>query len=227
MASHPGARSRAAAGLPAITAGQIIDAAVSLTREHGVDGWSVRQLAGALEVWPAVVYHHLGERDAVVDAVTERVVALLPPPDADLPWRDWFTELLGAARPVLRAHRGVARRLALRGATMPSALRLIDSGVLVLARAGFGAEAPLAYSVLLNAACQLIAIEDDRDSRPQAGRRVAGVFDAQPDRPGLAAMSGAALADPDQLRTDDDLLYRYTIGCCLDGLDARLAALRA
>lgn len=162
MASRSGGRSRLAAGLPAITADQVVTAATALTREHGLDGWSVRQLARELGVWPAVVYHHVGERDAVLEAVTERVVATIPLPDADLPWRAWFTELLTVARPVLRAHRGVAGRLARCGATVPSASRIIDRGQHVLARAGFGDEVVLAYSVLFSTACQLIAGEDDR-----------------------------------------------------------------
>ncbi len=196
MASRSGGRSRLAAGLPAITADQVIAAATALTKEHGLDGWSVRQLAQALGVWPAVVYHHVGERDAVLAAVTERVVAEVPLPHADLPWRAWFTELLAVARPVLRAHRGVAGRLALSGATVPSALRIIDRSQQVLARAGFGEEAVLACSVLLGTACQLIAVDDDRDAAPHVGGRA-----------------------------HCDQLYQYAINCCLDGLEVRLASL--
>src|SRR2546427_10928497 len=86
-------RSRDAAGLPAVTPEKIISSALELTARHGLDSWTLRQLASAVDAYPAVVYHHVGDREAVVAAVVERVIAMLPVPAADLPWREWFPGL--------------------------------------------------------------------------------------------------------------------------------------
>src|SRR6187399_1266640 len=125
-------RSRDAAGLPAVTPEKIVDAALELTARHGLDSWTLRQLAAAVDAYPAVVYHHVGDREAVVAAVVERVIALLNVPEADQPWRDWYRTMLADFRRVLAGYPGVARRLALYGATSVSAATIVDRGIRTL-----------------------------------------------------------------------------------------------
>ena len=48
-------RSRLAAGLPPITADGIVDAAIQLTVDHGLENWTVRQLAAAVDAYPYLV----------------------------------------------------------------------------------------------------------------------------------------------------------------------------
>ncbi|MBP2325701.1 AcrR family transcriptional regulator [Kibdelosporangium banguiense] len=147
-------RSRNGAGLPAVTAEQIVDAAVGLTAESGLGNWTLRQLAARIEASPAVVYHHVGDREAVVCLVLERVVRELAVPPETLPWRKWFERLLADHRVVLRKYPGVAYRLAMHGAPV------VDLGVRLLQEAGFDSESVLAYNVLLTTACHYIAMED-------------------------------------------------------------------
>jgi AcrR family transcriptional regulator len=54
---------------------RIIDAAVALVEAGGVDELSMRKLAAELGVAPTTIYWHVGDRDAVLDAVVDRVVA--------------------------------------------------------------------------------------------------------------------------------------------------------
>jgi len=146
-------RPRSTAGR--ITAEKIVDAALALTVECGLDNWTLRRLAAAVGAYPAVIYHHVGDRDAVVEAVLERVVGGLDLPDRTLPWQEWFARLLTNLREMLRLYPGCARRLAL---SAPS-----GSGVEVLREAGFGRESDIAYHLLIATACQFVAMEDDRD----------------------------------------------------------------
>ncbi|MFD9895045.1 TetR/AcrR family transcriptional regulator [Amycolatopsis sp. NPDC059027] len=233
--SGPGGRSRWAAGLPPITRSGVIDAASQLTREHGLEGWTVRLLASRLEVWPAVIYHHVGDREAVIQAVTDHVVAQMPLPDADLPWREWFYTLLVDGRDVLRRHRGVARRMLVQqGPLVPSALRLIDTGVQVLQRAGLGdEEAPSVYSYLLNSGVTLIAVEDDRETNAKARATAVealGLFRDDTEQPGLAAL-GRLLhreyADAESARTYQREFFAYSVQRSLDGVQVRLDELKA
>jgi AcrR family transcriptional regulator len=224
-------RNRTAAGLPPITATKIIDAAVELTREQGLEGWSIRQLAGALGAHSGVVYHHVGDRGTVADAVVDRVISVMPLPSAELPWREWFSELLLEGRPVLRRHRGVARRLVLVGPTVPSALPTIDRGVQVLQRAGFDRDATLVYRYLLNSAFMLVAVEDDRQDLPGAAAgsmvELFSAHEVDPGKPGLAAARedvldrAAASRTPEQIASD---FYEYTVARALDGAAALLTS---
>ncbi|MFD8497611.1 TetR/AcrR family transcriptional regulator [Amycolatopsis sp. NPDC059657] len=156
-------RSRVASGLPAVTPDGIVDAAMRLTAERGLENWTLRQLASAVDAYPAVIYHHVGDREAVVRAVAERVLAQLPTPDPALGWREWFAELLGGMRTVLRRYPGSARRLALFGPGLKGSERFITAGTALLAEAGFGEEALMAYNSLLCTASQFVSMEDDRN----------------------------------------------------------------
>lgn len=224
-------RSRAAAGLPAVTAEKVVDAALALTAEHGLDNWTLRQLAAAVDAYPAVIYHHVGDRDAVVSAVLDRVVGLLRLPDDDLPWQDWFTELLGELRTVLRAHPGTARWLVLFGPSVDAAVRTVDRGIGVLLDAGFGEESVLAYNLLVATACQFVAMEDDRDGSLALRIDNAEAYARYRDRsdlPGMAAHGRAIQAlidDPELAASWYGKLYDYAVQRCLDGLTQRLTEL--
>lgn len=196
----------------AVTPARIVAAALGLTARHGLEDWTLRQLSAEIGAYPAVVYHHVGDRESVVAAVLERVVAELPLPDDDLPWRAWFERLLTDARPVLRRHPGTARRLAVRGERVPALRELIDRGLAVLHRAGFGDEATAVNTLLLTHAWQSIATEDDRD-RENAQSTVPSGTDGPQGTDGLGD-HGTTAADS-VARVD---VYRYGLARIMDGL---------
>lgn len=207
-----------------LTAAEIVEAGVALTAERGLSGWSLRDLATALDCWPTAITHHLGDRRAVEIAVVDAILRRSPLPDPGLGWRPWFRTLLTSMRPVLLAHPGVARWLGVAAPIVPSATAIIEEGVHRLDAAGFGAEAPAAYVTLLNAAIHLIAAEDERDAAPKLrdsiGRRLTEVRD-DPDRPGVAALATALTSGWER-----DEIFTYMVDRTLDGVEARLALLR-
>jgi AcrR family transcriptional regulator len=221
-------RSRNGAGLPAVTPDQIVDAAVRLTAGAGLENWTLRQLAAEIEASPAVVYHHVGDREAVVGLVIERVTGEIESPPETLPWREWFALMLDNHRQVLRMYPGTAYRLARFGPPVTAAAKTIDLGVRLLQEAGFGAESVLAYNVLMTTACQYIAMEDD-PARPR-GRNTTHylAFRDRRDMPGMAAVAhfvAKLVSGPDKLAEFHDDIFTYAIQRCLDGLEHRLADL--
>ncbi|WP_435600974.1 TetR/AcrR family transcriptional regulator [Streptomyces sp. C10-9-1] len=213
---------------PALTPDQVIDAALELTRAHGLDGWTLRQLARALGTWPNTVAHHVGDREDVVAAVVQRVVAMMPNPLAELGWQEWFRALLLPSRDIIGRYPGVARRLARDGATVPAALPIMDRGVGLLVDAGFGDRAPLAYGVLLNSAVLLVALDDDRRLTGPAPGEAASALLAMPAPegagPGWAAMRPWLRASVEDAVAVRATLYRYTVESLLTGLQADLDA---
>ncbi|WP_198939488.1 TetR family transcriptional regulator [Pseudofrankia sp. EUN1h] len=211
---------------PRLTPGLVIDAALELSRERGLDGWTIRDLAQALKVWPNTIAYHVGDREAILDAVVERVVAMMPNPPVDLGWQDWFRAFLFPGRDIVGRYVGVARRLCRDGATVPSAFPIMDRGIGLLAAAGFGDRAPLAYATLLNSAMLLVALDDDRALAGHGRGDAAIALRSAPAPPGAGAgwatmqpwLRGWA-EDPDASRA---ALYRYTIECLLAGLEADL-----
>ncbi len=186
----------------------------------------MRQVAEALQTWPNNLYHHVGDRDAVVRGVLERVVSQLPIPPAQLDWQDWFRLLLLDGRDVLGRYRGAAMRLCRDGPSIPSAVAIIDRGVGILVRAGFGDDAPRVYSALLNGALLLVSLEDERVKNGQAAHQAATRLRAMPppadaDPDGWDAMHRyltQRIADPRSAQADT---YRYTVEILIAGAASR------
>ncbi|MGW2580964.1 TetR/AcrR family transcriptional regulator [Streptomyces virginiae] len=57
--------------------GALLDAAETLVRERGADGWSLREASARVGVSPSAAYHHFGSRDVLASALSEVVLARL------------------------------------------------------------------------------------------------------------------------------------------------------
>ena len=81
-----------------LDADDIITAAVEIFRESGLDGVSMRSVASRLGVSPVPLYSRIGNKDALVDALADRLFAnVAPARSADETWADyavrWAREL--------------------------------------------------------------------------------------------------------------------------------------
>ena len=88
---------RRTTNLPAIDADSICDAALELTKQFGIDGWSIRQLAKAIKAHPSIVNYHVGRREDVVHLVINRVNAEIDLPEYNGDWKTWFRLFLSVA----------------------------------------------------------------------------------------------------------------------------------
>ena len=218
---------RRAADLPAIDASLICDAALRLTKEFGIDGWSIRQLAKEIDARPNVINYHVGRREDVVHLVMERVNAEISLPGPCKGWKPWFRLLLGELRRTLRKYPGVARRLAAIGPGLGESNRINNQGIQMLEDAGFNDQSAFAYSILLCQTCSFVAAEDDRDRlgkvRKETGRAYAGALSTP--EPGVAALAKAVkpLTESESLRQDFfDRQFSVLVDALLDGLEENL-----
>ncbi|MEU0513974.1 MULTISPECIES: TetR/AcrR family transcriptional regulator [Amycolatopsis] len=222
-------RSRDAAGLPAVTPDRIIDAALELTARHGVESWTLRQLAGAVDAYPAVIYHHVGDRDTVVTAVVDRVIAMYELPPAEMEWRAWWRQFLTNLRLVFMRYPGVARRVALNGPSVEAGGPTVDRAMRTLLGAGFEQdEAAMVCRLLVSQACLFISLEDDQRKAGEVKAQISsgwGEPTADPDLAGLATLSESVherLADPAKNRDYFGELFDYAVDRVLDGVQVRL-----
>lgn len=215
-----------------MSADAIVTAALDLTREHGIDHWTMRDVAERLDTWPSVLYHHVGDRDALVWAVIERLAAGIERPDPDLPWQEWFRRFMAGWPQWLADYPGVAEFLVLRGPATPTAMSIVDDGMGTLLRAGFGDAAPLAYSMLLNVGAMYLATMDRRTASGRPDHQLlADAMAAVPDPgPGLRAMQEFVRTfdeDPDRARLAREEYYRVSIEVVIAGWEARLVTITA
>ncbi len=142
----------------------IADKAVLLSEEYGLTGWSIRDLAGSLDVVPSVIYHYFPNKEDLYDAVVDQVCAEISLPDENLEWKPWFRALLKNVRPVLLRYNGITDRLTV-GKLTKQFLPIVDTACEKLLAAGFAEFTPLAYSMIFNAAIWTIGARNLRWQR--------------------------------------------------------------
>jgi TetR/AcrR family transcriptional regulator, tetracycline repressor protein len=92
---------------------RIVAEAVALLDAEGLDGVTTRKLAARLGVQSPTLYWHLPNKAALVTAIAEaildRQVAEMTPPEPDERWQDWLVGLAERLRRALLAHPDGAR----------------------------------------------------------------------------------------------------------------------
>src|SRR5690606_5807052 len=90
---------------PPLTRERVLATALELADRDGIAGLTMRRLAAELGVEAMTLYHHVGNKEALVATLVERAVEGFVPPDPATP--DWRTEVRSAllsAHAVLEAH---------------------------------------------------------------------------------------------------------------------------
>ena len=91
-----------AAGRPSdldLDAEEIVTAAVDIFHESGLDAVSMRSVATRLGVSPVPLYSRIGNKEALVDAIADRIFANVTPPRVDdEPWDSYAARWAGALR---------------------------------------------------------------------------------------------------------------------------------
>ena len=86
-----------------LDADEIVTAAVEIFEESGLDAVSMRSVAARLGVSPVPLYSRIGNKEALVDAIADRLLVDLAPPSAEgEPWdryaMRWARELRARLR---------------------------------------------------------------------------------------------------------------------------------
>jgi TetR/AcrR family transcriptional regulator, tetracycline repressor protein len=75
-----------------LDADEIVTAAIEILREQGLDAVSMRSVSARLGVSPVPLYSRIGNKDALLDAVADRLLAdLAPPSGPQEPWTEYAT----------------------------------------------------------------------------------------------------------------------------------------
>ncbi len=89
---------------PRLSPERVLDAAVALADEIGIDDLTIRRLADALDVKPMTIYHHLPNKEAIIDGMVDVVFSEIDPPPNELPWREAIAVRSRSMRQVLARH---------------------------------------------------------------------------------------------------------------------------
>lgn len=128
---------RAAARQP-LTKARVLEAAVRVADRGGVEAITMRKVAQELGVEAMSLYHHVPNKDAILDGVVDVVFAAIELPDAEGgDWQEALRARAFSARAVLSRHSWALGLMDSRRNPGPATLRHHDAVLGVLRRAGF------------------------------------------------------------------------------------------
>jgi len=121
---------------------QILDAALAIADEEGLEAVTMRAVAARVGVSPMALYPHVGSKAALLDAMVGRLLDSLPRPSG-VDWRTGLRELAQGARALARAHPAAFTLLLSRPSVTEDATRVVDAAYQGLLAAGVpAAEVP-------------------------------------------------------------------------------------
>jgi AcrR family transcriptional regulator len=203
---------------------QVVRAALELLDEAGLDGLTMRRLAGRLGVKAASLYRHVRGKDELLVLLGDEISGEIPLVRPAGAWREQLVEMAWNVRRGLLAHRDAARLLALTPPFGPRRLRHIEAVLRVLREAGLsGRDAARAAYHCNNFVTEFVADEmrfaafagTPRASRRKMFAEARRHFRSLPadEYPTLVAMA-------DELTEDDpDALFQFGLEIWLRGLE--------
>lgn len=118
---------------------QILTTALELLNTDSVEAFTMRALADRLQVNPMTIYHHFGDRDGLIDGMSEYVYAEVSAP-ASGAFRDRIRSLLQAYHDRVLSHPGLALLIFRQPSVFPrQAQRITDDIDRLLVEAGLSA----------------------------------------------------------------------------------------
>lgn len=212
---------------PPLDQKQIVQAALGLLDEVGLDGLTMRSLAKKLDIQAASLYWHVRNKQDLLGLMAEEICASMREPDRALPWRDKVEVLADEYRRVLLAHRDGARVLASSGGPSgPNRLRLMEIALSALLDAGFNHKDAAYAGFLLNDFVTMFVVEEAsfanaeaEDAAQEPSSSTQDWVDALPpnEYPSVVTLA-SYLIDADM-----DERFRFGVEVLRNGLESRLS----
>lgn len=121
---------------PSLDRTRVLDAAVALADEIGLDAMSMRRLADTLEVTPMALYKHVANREELIDGMVERVVVSIAAPADGQEWTQALRTRILSARDAMTRHAWAQAAVETRTTAGPAVLAYLDSLMGVMFDAG-------------------------------------------------------------------------------------------
>src|SRR6187431_1791712 len=83
---------------------RVLEAAVTLADEVGIEALSMRRLANELGVVPMALYKHVANKEQLLDGMVDVLVSEIEPPAPGLAWKAALREQVLTARRALLGH---------------------------------------------------------------------------------------------------------------------------
>jgi TetR/AcrR family transcriptional regulator, tetracycline repressor protein len=181
-------------------------------------------VARALDVAPGALYHHVRDRDELLELVAAQVLEETAfddwAPDDDAPWQEFVREYGLAFRAAILANPGALRYVRLTTAATATRLEQVDRLVAALRAAGFSlhdvSHAVQLVNLLVCGEAWERALASREGGEPQLAEFERAVAGRGAELPHLVP-----LADP-TARPDAESQFEFALDCLIAGLAARI-----
>ncbi|MEV6236067.1 TetR/AcrR family transcriptional regulator [Lentzea sp. NPDC051838] len=201
----------------ALTRDRVLAAAIRVADQGGVSAISMRKVAQELDVEAMSLYHHVPNKEALLDGVVDAVFTLIDlPPDAP-DWRDALRARSSSARDVLSQHSWALGLLDSRRNPGSPTLTHHNAVLGVLRQAGFSVALAVHAVSLLDSYVYGFVIQEaslPSDDVEQVAGEIVEQADELPHLKEVAAHTARSGYSP----ADD---FAFGLGLILDALEAR------
>lgn len=125
---------------PKLTPERVIEGAVRLADRIGVDALTIRKIAEEIDVKPMTIYHHVPNKESIIDGMVDQVFTEITLPPEDVSWREAILLRSNSMRSALAAHPWAAPLMETRTSPGPATLAHHDAVLGCFRRAGFSLE---------------------------------------------------------------------------------------
>jgi TetR/AcrR family tetracycline transcriptional repressor len=213
---------------PRLDLDRIVNTAIDLLDEVGLDGLTTRALATRLGVQSAALYWYVADKnellDLVADAICKPMLATFTQASADpaAGWREQLEAGMRGYRELLHSHRDAPQLFAERPPIGPARRKLADAAVGLIRQAGLSDKDAALISIQL-AAYVTSLVGDEIRLQAMAEQPAA----APPPTPEDAAeYPNLTAIGPHLAAIQPGELFNLGLGVFLDGVQQRLTAIR-
>jgi AcrR family transcriptional regulator len=203
-----------------LTRQRVLESAVELADQHGIESVSMRRLGQELGVEAMSLYTHVRSKDDLLDGMVEVVMGEIPAPRKGGQWKATLRRAVLDARSVLLRHPWAPAIIETRAAPGPATLRQYDTVMGILRDGGFSLE--LTHHAIHLMGSRLLGFtQDPFDDSPDLAPEVASALAEQlgPTHPHVVEMALAATHGGGLGGCDTNLEFRLALDVILDGLE--------
>jgi TetR/AcrR family tetracycline transcriptional repressor len=224
-------RTNASAGSYAgLERSQLVDAALHLLREAGLEALSTRRVAERLGVKSPALYWHVRDKSELLGLVADAICAHMKLPSKRLSFRRRLADIAWEYRRVLRSYRDAPRLFADQAPTGPHRMRLYDAAIGAFLDAGFAPSIAVSMATFYRNYLLGMVTEETRQSSVERsnvsgatvalGVELAALGDEASRYPNLRRVAGQLVG------IDPETLFQIGLDVLLDGMQGRVPGKR-
>ena len=206
-----------------MTKERVLNAAVALSDEEGIESLTMRRLANALGVEAMSLYYHVANKDVILDGMVDQAFGEIDMGFSDLDWRSAMRIRAISVREVLSRHPWAISLMQSRTNPGPALLHHHDSVIGTLRQAGFSVEMTAhAFSALdayiYGFVSQELSLPFDTGSSDDAAEIAKAILENFPTEayPYLAELTIEHVMQPGYNYADE---FEFGLDLILDGLE--------